>query len=129
MLSEQDVILEAGRNHVGILVCTVKAIEWLSVALKIGNETNGKIIGIIYNNSTVENPNTVDLFAPVFNRVASDVVTVSLNITLENINPSLCSTKEEFSCSVTNKYGSDQNGSILLIAGKNNSNNQYLKDH
>lgn len=127
VIYEQNVILEAGRNQTGILVCTVKAIEWLSVTLRIGNKTNGKIIGIFDNNLTIENPNTVDLFTPVFNRVASDEVTVSLNTALENINRSLCSTKEEFSCSVTSKYGSDQNGSMIFITGKKNTNIQYLK--
>lgn len=127
MIYEQNVILEAGRNQTGILVCTVKAIEWLSVTLRIGNKTNEKIIGTFDNNLTIENPNTVDLFTPVFNRVASDEVTVSLNTALENINRSLCSTKEEFSCSVTSKYGSDQNGSMIFITGKKNTNIQYLK--
>lgn len=118
MLPVKRVILEAGRNHVGILVCTVKAAEWLSVALKIGNETTEETIGMFYRDSSVQNLTTVNLFAPVFNQEDSDEVTASLNVSLENMDLSLCSTDKHFTCSVTSKYGSTENGGILEIDGK-----------
>lgn len=111
-------VLEANRNNVRILLCTVKATEWFSVSLVI----DGKEIGIFYNDSSFENSSTVDLFAPVFNLVSFDEVTVSLNVSLENMNSTLCSTEVEFTCYVTNKPGSrlDDNGGKIYIAGKNN---------
>lgn len=114
-------VLEADRNNVGILLCTVKANEWLSVSLAI----DSKIIGIIYKNLSVLNPNTIDLFAPVFSPVSSDNVRVSVNASLENISLSLCSTLKNFTCFVTHKYTGRvfQNGSELYISGKNNTNN------
>lgn len=118
MLPVKRVILEAGRNHVGILVCTVKAAEWLSVALKIGNETTQETIGMFHRDSNVQNLTIVNLFAPVFNQEDSDEVTVSLNVSLENMDLSLCSTDKHFTCSVTSKYGSVENGGILDIDGK-----------
>lgn len=121
VLPEQEVVLEADRNNVGILLCTVKATEWLSVSLAI----ESKIIGIIYKNLSVLNPNTIDLFAPVFSPVSSDNVRVSVNASLEDISLSLCSTLKNFTCFVTHKYTDQvfQNGSELNIAGKNNTKN------
>lgn len=116
VLFKELVVLEPDRNNVGILLCTVKATEWLSVSLAI----DSKIIGIIYKNLSVLNPNTIDLFAPVFSLVSSDNVRVSVNASFENISLSLCSTEKIFTCFVTHKYTDRvfQNGSKLNIAGK-----------
>lgn len=121
VLFKELVVLEPDRNNVGILLCTVKANEWLSVSLAI----DSKIIGIIYKNLSVLNPNTIDLFAPVFSPVSSDNVRVSVNASFENISLSLCSTLKNFTCFVTHKYTDQvfQNGSELYISGKNNTNN------
>lgn len=121
VLFKELVVLEPDRNNVGILLCTVKANEWLSVSLAI----DSKIIGTIYKNLSVLNPNTIDLFAPVFSPVSSDNVRVSVNASFENISLSLCSTLKNFTCFVTHKYTDQvfQNGSELYISGKNNTNN------
>lgn len=119
VLLEKQVVLEADRNNVGILLCTVKATELFSVSLVI----DGKEIGMFYynNDSNFQNSSTVDLFAPVFSLVSSDEVRVSLNVSLENMNSTLCSTVVQFTCSVTNKHGFVEDGGELHIAGKNNT--------
>lgn len=118
VLFKELVVLEPDRNNVGILLCTVKATEWFSVSLVI----DGKEIGIIfYNDSSFQNSSTVDLFVPVFSLVSSDEVRVSLNASLENMNLTLCSTLLQFTCFVTSKHGSGNNGGQIQIAGKNNT--------
>ena len=114
VFGEKQVFLDAGKDHEGVLLCSVSNGLWSSIELILDQQP----IGMFYENSTIQYPALIDNFEPLFNVEPNGEVKVEIKASLKNINTSLCSTDKVFTCNINVPSTVISVGGLLIITGK-----------